>query len=431
MRSLNLSALATAAFATILCLQPATAKAGGEGFSKDDLGGGKETIDTKSYDLGEGKFKANPFHISVSLRGGYDDNVNQTDFDQQESWFTSLSAELTYNAGSPRTQIRLTAGGGVTYYWDQSSSAFNDNRDYDVNAYLALAIVHKASPRLTLGANVYASYQTQPNFDTFSNGGVGFNRTNQNFFYSLDKFTLGYLWAPRFATATSYTLGVIDYQNDIVSMYQDRFEHTFGNEFRFLLTPTTTLVGEYRFGIVDYTDTVGDLRDSTSHYLLAGFDHSFSPRFNISARGGVEFRMFSDNSPQQDLTDPYGELTLAYAISKGTQINWTSRYSLEAPDIPEAFTSETFRTALSIRHAFTSRITGGVNLAYEHINNVGALGFSDFTEDDFDITLMLRYAINRTWAIDAGYEFTEVTSPDSLSRQFTRNRGWAGVTFTW
>jgi hypothetical protein len=431
MRSFNLSSLATAAFAiTLPCLQPHSLRAGGEGFSKDDLGGGKQVVDSKSYDeVGLGKFKANPFHIAVSLRTGYDDNVNLTNTDTQDSWFSSLSAELTYNAGSPRTQIRLTLGGGVTYYWDQGSNGSNNTRDYDANAYLSLAIVHKASPRLTLGATVYASYQTQPNFDTFSNGGIGFNRTNQNFFYSLDKFTLGYLWAPRFATATSYTLGVVNYENADVSMFQDRYEHTIGNEFRFLLTPTTTLVAEYRFGLVDYTDS--DVRDSTSHYFLAGFDHNFSPRFNISARGGVEFRMFDDNSPQSDITNPYGEVTLQYSVSKATQINWTNRYSLEAPNIPEAFTSKRFRTALSIRHAFTPRITAGLNVAYEHVNNVGALGFSDFNEDDLYLALMLRYAINRTWAVDAGYEFTDVMSPDSFTREFTRNRVWGGVTFTW
>lgn len=430
MRCFNLSALATAAFAaTFLCLQPLPVRAGGEGFSKDDLGGGKESVDTKSYDIGEGKFKANPWHIAVSVRGGYDDNVNLTNVDQQSSWFTSLSGELTYHAGSPRTQVNLTVNGGVTYYWDHDDSAFSNSRDYDVNASIALGIIHKATPRLTLGANVYLSYQTQPNFDTFNNGGVGFNRTSQDFFYSLNKFSLGYLWAPRFATATSYTLGVVKYENDVESQFQDRFEHTFGNEFRFLLTPTTTIVAEYRFGIVDYTNS--NIRDSWSNYILGGFDHSFSPRFNVSLRAGVEFRTFDDNSPQQDLTDPYGELTLVYAISKGTSINWSSRYSLEAPDVPEAFTAQTFRTALAIRHAFTSRITGGLTLAYEHVNNVGALGFSDFDEDDLDIALMLRYAINRTWSLDAGYEFTDVISPDSFSREFTRNRAWGGVTFTW
>jgi Putative beta-barrel porin 2 len=432
MRSFNLSTLATAAFATtLLCLQPRPVQAGGEGFSKDDLGGGKETVDTKSYDdIGEGKFKANPFHISVSVRGGYDDNVNLSSFDEQASWFTNLSGQLTYILGSPRTQINLSVGGGVTYYWDHGNDSFNgNNHDYDVNASLTLAVMHKATPRLTLGANIYLTYQTQPNFDTFNNGGIGFGRGNQNFFYSLDKFSAGYLWTPRFATATSFTLGVVNYADDIQSTFEDRFEYTFGNEFRFLITPTTTLVAEYRFEIVDYTEAAH--RNSMSNFLLGGFDHSFSPRFNVSARGGVEFRQFDSDVPESDRTSPYAEMTVNYTASKSTVISWFSRYSLEQPNVPDSFSTETFRTSLSIRQALTTRIVAGLNVAYEHDLNDGALGFSSFTEDDIDVGFTIRYAINRTWALDAGYEYTQVLSDQSLFREYTRNRYFGGVTFTW
>ncbi len=430
MRCLNLSALATAAFAaTFLCLQSLPVKAGGEGFSKADLGG-KESIDTKSYDIGEGKFKANPWHIAVSLRTGYDDNVDLTSFDTRSSWFSTVAGQLTYQAGNPRTQINLDAGAALTYYWDQQDDPLIGNsHDYDVNAHIAFAITHKATPRLTLGANTYLSYQTQPNFDTFSNGGVAFGRADQDYFYSINKFSLGYLWTPRFATMTSYTLGVVNYDSDIVSRYEDRFENTFGNEFRFLITPVTTLVAEYRFELVDYTDT--DFRGSMSHFILGGFDHSFSPRFNVSFRGGVEFREFDDMVPESNQTDPYGELTVNYAASKSTAISWTSRYGLEEPDVPESFSRTTFRTALQIRQAITARITAGLTFAYEHDDNAGTFNLPGFTEDDFDVALSLRYAINRNWAIDAGYEYTAVNSDQNLFREFTRNRGWAGVTWSW
>ncbi len=429
MRSFNLSTLALAAFCTsLLCLQPHAVRAGGEGFSKEDLGG-KETIDTKSYDnVGLGKFKANPFHISVSVRGGYDDNPNLNSFDEHGSAFVNVAGELIYVFGSPRTQLRLDTGAGLTYYTDRQSFSGDNNNDYDVNAFLSLAVTHKASPRLILGANIYASYQSQPNFDTFNNGGIGFNRNNQNFFYTLSKFSVQYLWAPRFATLTSYTLGAVNYDSETLSTFEDRFEHTFGNEFRFLLTPTTTLVAEYRLGFVNYTDSSN--RDSMSHFFLAGFDHSFSPRFNISARGGVEFRQFDDNALQSDRTAPYAEMTLNYALAKSTTISWFNRYSLEQPNVPDSFSRLTYRTSLAVRHAFTSRISAAVNVAYEHDINQGAFGLSDFNEDNFDIGLTVRYAINRNWAIDAGYEHTEVVSDDSF-REFTRNRYWGGITFTW
>ena len=323
----------------------------------------------------------------------------------------------------------------MTYYFDRESNGIDGNGsddNYDVNAYLAFAITHKATPRLTLAANIYASYQSQPDFDSFSRGGLGFSRQNQDYFYSIDKFSAAYAWTPKFSTVTSYTLGVIDYDSDVLSVFEDRYEHTLGNEFRFLIWPTTTLVAEYRFGIVDYNDT--NQRGSTSHFFLGGFDHSFSPRFSISARGGVEFRQFDHDNlngfNDGNNTSPYAELTLNYALAQGTSISWSNRYSLEEPDVPDAFSRNTFRTALSVRHSFTPRIVAALNVAYQHDENQGSFGFGDFDEDAFDVSLSVRYTINRNWALDAGYQHTEVVSDESVFREFSRNRIYAGVSFT-
>jgi hypothetical protein len=123
---------------------------------------------------------------------------------------------------------------------------------------------------------MYASYQTRPDQQTFDFRNISFGRQSQNYFFTVNRFSGGYAWTPRFSTVTSYTLGYTNYDDEVVSIFQDRFEHTIGNEFRFLVWPTTTLVAEYRFGLVDYTEI--NTRDSTSHFFLGGVDHSFSPR---------------------------------------------------------------------------------------------------------------------------------------------------------
>jgi hypothetical protein len=436
MKISNLSMLATVAFATaMLVSQPQTARAGGEGFSKDALDS-KETIDTKS-DIGVGKFQSNPWHITVSVRGGYDDNVNLTHFDPQESWFTNLAVGFTYDFGSPRTRISLNANAGFTYYFDRSDNGLDSGNtdDFDVNTGFSLTIVHKASPRLTLAASLYATYQTQPDFQTFTNSNIGFSRQNQNYFYTVNKFSVGYAWTPRFSTVTSYTLGYTNYDDDIISQFEDRFEHTIGNEFRFLVLPTTTLVAEYRFGIVDYVEV--NFRNSTSHYFLGGIDHSFSPRFNISARGGVELRSYDNdttnliNTNQGDQTSPYAELTLNYAIAQNTSVIWTNRYSLEESDVPEFLSRQTYRTAVTLRHNWTPRITTGLTVAYQHDDYDNTVLFSGFTEDSFDIALSARYAITRNWSVEAGYNHTEVDSEQNIFRDYSRNRYYAGVTFLW
>jgi hypothetical protein len=429
-----LTKLTSAAFvASLLCLQPQAASAGGQGFSK-------EVYDTKgTSDLGLGRFESSPFQVSVSVRGGYDDNVNLSTFDDVESFFTNAAVDLRYNFGSPRTTMSLNVGAGITYYFDRDEDdefvdlGDEDFEDYDINVYAGFSITHKATPRLTLAATLFASYQSQPDFTTFNNTTISIGRQSQDFFFTSNRFSVAYAWTPRFATATSYTLGVVVYDDDLIGFFEDRFEHTIGNEFRFLVLPTTTVVAEYRFGIVDYMDA--ENRDSTSHFFLAGVDHSFSPRFNASFRGGVEFRDFdvsNDDFGQRegDRTAPYFEGTLNYALAQGTSVSLNTRYSLEQPDVPESFSRQTFRTALSVRHSFTSRIVAGLNVAYQHDENEGTVFVPGFDEDAFDFSLSARYAINRNWAIDAGYHHTEVISDEALFREFSRNRYYVGATFT-
>lgn len=96
----------------------------------------------------------------------------------------------------------------------------------------------------------------------------------------------------------------------------------------------------------------------------------------------------------------------------------------------DAFTRSTFRTALGVKHNITPRIAAGANFAYQHDDNEGNIAIESFTEDAFDISVSVRYAINRTFALDAGYQHTEVISDDALFRAFSRNRYWGGLTFT-
>lgn len=430
MKKFHLSPLFTGALVfSLACGLPAKLMAGGEGF--------KATyVDTKRSDIGLGKFSSFPFQVSISARAGYDDNVNLTSVNEQESFFTNLAVGVTYKFGSPRTQMNLNGTAGFTYYFDRDDAFGNTADDWDFYFSLGYAVTHRFTPRLTFTANLYATYLSQPDFQAFNAGNFSFSRQSQDFFFTVNKFSLGYAWAPRFQTVTSYTLGYTDYDNPVVSTFQDRFEHTIGNEFRFLVWPTTTLVAEYRYGIVDFTEALAN-RDSTSHYVLGGIDHSFSPRFNLSARGGAEFRRY-DNAvvfpgraaADGTLTSPYGELTLNYAIAQGTSLTWVNRYSIEQSDVPELLNRHTFRTAASLRHAFTARIIGGLNIAYQNDDYDGNALIPGFNEDSFDISISARYAISRNWALDAGYHYTAVISDQRLFREYNRNRVYLGATFT-
>src|SRR5437763_9855132 len=81
---------------------------------KNTVSDGKTSVTSTNEDLGVGNFSRFPVRISVSLRQGYDDNVFTTHNDRVESWFTNAGIALSYDFGSPRTQISLAAGAGVT-----------------------------------------------------------------------------------------------------------------------------------------------------------------------------------------------------------------------------------------------------------------------------------------------------------------------------
>ncbi len=385
--------------------------------SDTDKGGTEEST---SDSVGVGKFFKLPFHISASVRGGYDDNVGTTTVNRAGSAFVNANIAANYNFGSPRTQISLATNFSFTYYTDSP-----DGINHDLNPNLNLSITHKATPRLTLALTSYTTYQQQPDFNDFA----GQNRRVGSYFYTTDRFSAAYMWTPRFSTVTSYTLVGLSYDDSSIGVFEDRTEHTFGNEFRFLLWPTTTLVGEYRFGIIAYDNSSLLSRDSTSHFFLAGFDHTFSPRTTLTLRGGVEYRSYDNLN---DRTDPYGEATLTYAVGPHLSLNWVNRYSLEEPDVPGSPSRTTFRTGLTARYAITPRITSALSFYWEHDDNEGILtplfGSPAFVEDVFSVSLSARYAINRNWGAELGYDFADVES-DIRFREYYRNRFYGGVNF--
>src|SRR4029077_10480700 len=163
---------------------------------------------------------------------------------------------------TPRTNLDLTSNFGFIYYGEL------DNNQLDPNINLTLTLTHKLTPRLTLGVASTSVYQTEPDFQT----GLGTDRRNGNYFYTTDTFSATYVWVPRFSTVTSYGITYVKYDDIAAGMFEDRVENTLGNQFRFLILPTTNRVGEYRFQVVNYQHEIQTTpgakpksRDSTSH----------------------------------------------------------------------------------------------------------------------------------------------------------------------
>ena len=327
-------------------------------------------------------------------------------------------------------RLSLDTSAGVTYYAQHIA-----NQNYDINLSGHFVLQYKATPRLTLGSDVLIAYLTEPSF----NYGVGLNTRAGNYLYTLDTLSARYLWAPRFSTVTRYTLTVVNYDDNSVGMLQDRVENTFGNEFRFLLTPVTALIGEYRLEFVNYTQAQNPL-DSTTHFVLGGFDHNFNPRLNVTVRAGAEFRSYTDGSSRNS---PYVEGTLNYTVGRRTIITWTNRYGLEEPDVVNAQNPTVFRTGLEGKFRLTPRISTTLGVYYVHSDYpesttplylggfiIGETTVPAFTQDEFDGAIELRFTITPLIGAQLGYHYTDVTSDMVVGQSYHRNRVFGGFNVT-
>src|SRR6266550_3395976 len=376
-------------------------------------------------------------HLSGSLNGGYDDNVNLTPTGSP-SWYANPTANFRYLFGSARLAMDLLTGGGINYYFDHPGGRY-----YDPIVYLQFSLAYKVTARLTLDLSTSSAYESQPEFAT----ALSSTRRLGNYFRSENKLSAHYQLSHRLSSVTGYSLSALEYEKPAASGH-DRLEQAFSEQLRYLWMPTTTVSGQYRFSL---NESQGAQGESTTQSLIAGLEQSFSPRFKAGLRSGVQFR--SQNGGER--TSPFVETSLTYqlesqarAVSRqsadSTYIIWTNRYSIEESDQQQAAGRETFRTNLKLNYAITARISASLALIYSHGDNgtsnqisSGSLGGSS-TETTFDITPSIRYAITQRCAVNAGYRYTKVdrgsgaTALDPLQsvNSYTRNRYFAGITIS-
>ena len=228
------------------------------------------------------------------------------------------------------------------------------------------------------------------------------------------------------STVTSYSLRLLRYEDSSAS-FLDREEHTFSEEFRADLGRKTVLVGDYRFLLVNY-DTFP--RDSTTHFLLAGVEQTFTPNLTAQARAGASFRSFEQG---EDSVDPTFEGSVDYALARYSTLSWNIRYAVEEPSVQQALSRTTFRTGLQLRYGFTAKFSSTLGMFYHHDENAGGTTTATvgpaFSTDAYDLSLSARYQLRRHWDLDASFQHTQVSSggPD---QSYTRNRYSIGVNFT-
>jgi hypothetical protein len=368
-----------------------------------------------------------PFSVTVSANAGYDTNV-ATSSNNAGAFFSSASLGLSYGFGTERTRASLSWGTSVTYYDDGNNADFN----FDPNTSLQLGLTHAVSERLNLSSGIFVHYGIEPDF--FS--GVGENRRTGNYFYTADSFAASYQWLERFSTVTSYSIGVLKYEDEARAAFLDRYEHGLSQQFRFMLLPMTTVIADYRIGLVDYET---DGRDSFSQYFLGGVSQTLGPRLQGSLFAGAQLR--SSDQESENSFAPYVSGSVSFTAGEKTFLTWTAQYSTQESDVVGATSRTSFSTGLQLSYGITPRIGSSVSAFYRHDENTlpEVLAFApdrgfflitpSFAEDALDLSLNLSYSITARLSAGAGVQYTEVWS-EFTTRPYTRARYSGGITYS-
>ena len=102
-----------------------------------------------------GWLPAVPIQITAGVDTGYDDNATLTP-SGEGSLFIGENVVLTYDRPGEATQFYLIGVGRFEQYFDLGRN--------DVNGNVTLSLTHNFSTRLSFYTNVYAAYETEPNF---------------------------------------------------------------------------------------------------------------------------------------------------------------------------------------------------------------------------------------------------------------------------
>jgi predicted porin len=360
-----------------------------------------------------------PLDITTGVDIGYDDHVigsnATTSSSGQSSFFARENVVLSYNRPMERTELHLLAVGRFSQFFDVGT----DDKDGNIT----LSLTHNISTRLSFRADVYAAYQTEPNFQS----NVGPENVRAPHYDTHDTLSVSYHWLPRLATITSYTFKSVQYaQSSSIGASQNRTQHTLSEQLQFSLSRRTNLIGEYRFDIIDYdTNPI----DSITHFALAGLDHHLTEHLRFQTRAGESFRSLENDG---NSVNPYFEGLLDYTGSNHS-LSWTTTYGYESPNMAGVSTRKTWRTGVNFTYNLSSRVRSTVDVYYHHDENQGQTSpgtSSAGTQNSIELALGLRYTINKRFALHVDYRHTMESSLGS-NPGYSRNRYSAGLTYTY
>jgi hypothetical protein len=391
---------------------------------------------------GEGRFSKPPYQFTLSMQQGFDTNVFTTASNTVSSLVNTGQLGFQMQGATPRTIFTLDSTAGINYYWHRPGV-----NPEDYNGNLSLLFFHKITPRMNISMTASVAYLTQPNFAALN---ATINQQGGSYILGSGRLNLSYQWSAKFQTNTSYSFNTTLYQEK-TQQTNNIVENTFGNEWKFLLNPRTSLVAEGRYSSSSYPKYAAG--DSSTLYGLLGADYMFSRRLSATIRGGLQYRNYStasnttggSSAGSTAQSSPYAETTVSYIYGHQSTFQWTNRFGLDSSNIASQKVTS-FRTGINFNHVLTAKmiLTFGLNynvtstqtgdrVVLEQIipGLIVPVTIPGTTTDQNQIysTLGLQYTLTPKFSLTANYTFTDIISV-SKANSYTRSQFFLGGAYT-
>jgi len=232
----------------------------------------------------------------------------------------------------------------------------------------------------------------------------------------------------------------------------DRMEHSIHIDSRWHFAPQTTGIFGYQYSQMDYLGdediqgvappgTPGNLRSKSrntrSHYLYAGVEHSFTPDLSGSVKIGGQHIDFYNDSTFKNEWSPYAQASLKYLYSVESSVEVGLVHQRSASDLvgPSGaqpagnFVHDQEATTAygALRHRIIPNLYGSLMGTFQYSTFNGGTGFDNKSDRFYLVGLNFEYRFNPHLSAHVGYNYDRLQS-DIAGRDFTRNRAYVGVT---
>ena len=382
--------------------------------------------------------------VSGSLRSFYDDNMfNSASGFEESSFGLEFHPGVSINLPLTRTLISASYDWTMNYYEARVSSKIDQTHLFDGR------LNHKFSGRYELDATDRFAISDEP--IVFTGGAQNvFRRGDASNVRNDLAVDFSALMRPAFGWLGGYKNSLQDYQSVSYSAYLDKISHSFHLDARWFSSESTLLFTGYQIEFTEYTygkalfrDIDGDgsplvyadIKNNRSHYLYFGARREVSRQLDVSSKVGLQYTDYY-NAGESSLS-PYVDVTATYTYLPGSTLQVganVQRYPTDVTAVSADVTLDqlTGSVFVSVSHRITPRITGNLDLRYQHSIFNG--GSDDGNSDDFyTMSMSAEYKIREHLYANMAYVWGRLVSGrgGSESFDFSRNQVYLGVRATY